>query len=111
MLRMAFEREVITSIRSRVDAYDERCLFNDSNTSAVRPHIRLGSLDTAIHLESYAKKISIDIDLQDLQTLLTKFLHLNHALIAEDTDISGFQVRDSHICWLSIYLRRWFPVM
>ena len=55
-------------------------------------HVRLGSLDKIIRLGSYAKKLGVDIHLQDLQNLLTKFLRLNRMPATEDTDVSGFEV-------------------
>ena len=45
-----------------------------------------------MHLASYAKKLNIDISLQDLQIRLMQFLHLNCVLGATHTDISGSQV-------------------
>lgn len=104
---MAFEREVITNIRYRVDAYDEQCLFDEAraspntNESIVRSHIRLGSLDKAIHLGSYSKKLVSDIHLQDLQALLTTFLRLNHVFNTKDDAISYFQVCATCVCWES----------
>lgn len=96
MLRMAFEREVIMNIRYRVNAYDEQSLFNenpgpDTNTVAHCSHVRLGSLNKIIHLSSFAKKLSKDIELQDLRTLLAKFLRLNHILSVDNNEISGLQ--------------------
>jgi len=96
---MAFEREVIMNVRYRVDAYDELCSFGDAssdvdaNAIIIRSHIRLGSLDKIIHLSSYAKKLSVDVRLPDLQTLLVKFLRLNRVLDTESDDISSFKVR------------------
>jgi len=109
MLRMAFEREVIMNIRYRVDAYDEQCLFDDESSglnadeSVVRSHVQLGSLEKIIHLGSYAKKLGNDICLQDLQKLLTTFLHLNHVFDVEDNAISDFKVCDLRICWWSAH--------
>ena len=102
MLQMAFEREVIVNIRYRVDAYDDECLFDDvgsgpdADASVTRSNVRLGSLDKIIHLGSYAKKLSIDICLQDFQSLLAAFLRLNHVPEAEASAISSFEVRISY---------------
>jgi len=93
------------NIRYRVDAYDEQCLFDnespgpDTDEPTICSHIKLGSLDEIIHLGSYAKKLSKDICLQDLQKLLTTFLRLNHVFDAEDNVISDFKVCDLQICW------------
>ncbi|KAF9784788.1 hypothetical protein BJ322DRAFT_1109498 [Thelephora terrestris] len=102
MLRMAFEREVIMDIRYRVNAYDEQCLFYknvepDINTVTHRSHVQLGSLDNIIHLSSYATKLRKDIHLQDLQKLLTEFLHLNRALNVKNSEIPGLQVVPCHV--------------
>lgn len=78
-----------------MDTYDEQHLFSKANPDPVAvtcSHIRLGSLDKTMHLKTYAKKLNTDINLQDLQKLTTKFLHVNHVLATEGTDISGFQV-------------------
>ena len=99
---MTFEREVVMSIRYRVDAYDEQCLFDDTDSSLsadvtiTRSHIRLGSLDKIIHLSSYAKKLSTDIHLQNLQALLTAFFRLNHVIDTEESAISSFEVRTTY---------------
>ena len=97
MLQMAFEREVITSIRYRVEAHDKQSSFNSADSGldadvSVRSHVQPGSLDNIIHLKSYAKKLNADINLQDLQQLLTMFLRLNCVLATEYVDISTFQV-------------------
>jgi len=97
MLRMTFEREVITNIRYEVDAYDEQHLFGGESSSldtdaSVHSHIQLGSLEKIIHLSSYSKKLNKDIHLEDLQKLLTTFLHLNRVFDATDNVISDFEV-------------------
>ena len=90
------------NIRYRVDAYDDECSFDDvgpgpnTDASVTRSNVRLGSLDKIIHLSSYAKKLSIDIHLQDLQSLLATFLRLNRVPEAEGSAISSFEVRISY---------------
>jgi hypothetical protein len=107
MLQMAFEREVIMSIRYQVDAQDEQCLFGDKSSALdtdaniIHSHVRLGSLDGVIHLSSYAKKLEKDIHLQGLQDILIKFLHLNCVLNME-CDASAFQVRANYQSILSV---------
>ena len=104
MLRMAFEREVIMDIRSRVDAYDEQRVFEDkkpghgANAPVSRSHVRLGLLDNIVHLGSYAKKLGKDIHLQDLQKLLTAFLRLNRVFKAKDNATSELEVGVTYIC-------------
>ncbi|KAF9789540.1 hypothetical protein BJ322DRAFT_1177836 [Thelephora terrestris] len=102
MLQMAFEREVIMNIRYRVNAFDEQCLFNgnlDEDTDAIahRSHVQLGSLDSVIHLSSYAKKLGKDICLQDFQKILTTFLYLNRILNDKASEISGSRVVPCHV--------------
>ena len=86
----------------QVDAYDDECSFDDvgpgPNTDASVTHLNvwLGSLNKIIHLGLYAKKLSIDICLQDLQSLLTAFLHLNHVPEAKGSAISSFEVHISY---------------
>lgn len=88
------------NIRHRVDAYDEQCLFGNESSGpstdapVSRSHVRLGSLDNIIHLSSYAKKLSKDIHLEDLQSLLTTFFRLNRVFCAdlEGGTISGLKV-------------------
>ena len=108
MLQMAFEREVIMSIRYRVDAYDEQCSFDDdtnlglnADAPVTRSHVRLGSLDKTIHLGSYAKKLGIDIHLQGLLALLVAFLRLNHVINIEENVLSGFKV-----CVIRVFIGR-----
>ena len=99
MLRMEFEREVIMNTCYHLDAYDEYCLFNDSLSSGLNAnkpfthsHVRLGSLGKIMHFGSYAKKLSVDIGLHDLQALLTTFLRLNHVLDITNDVISNSEV-------------------
>ena len=105
---MVFEQEVITSIRYRVDAYDEQCSFDqgsDVNTdTSVLSHVRLGSLDNIMHLSSYAKKLNKDISLCDLPNLLTKFLLLSNVLNRKEIDISYFKVCLTCFCWQSAHI-------
>ena len=80
------------NIRHRVDAHDEQCLFENDHSgpstdaSVSRSHVRLGSLDNPIHLSSYAKKLSKDIHLEDLQNLLVMFFRLNRV---SNADLEG----------------------
>ena len=97
---MAFEREVIMDVRSRVDAYDEQHLFGktdpylNADTAVVHSHVRLGSLDKVMHLRTLAETLSADIHLENLQQLLATFLHLNNVLNTESKDLSRFQVHN-----------------
>lgn len=98
-------------VRYRVNAYDEQSLFNensrpDTDMVAHRSHVRLGSLNNIIHLSLYAQKLNKDIKLQDLQTLLKKFLHLNRILSVDNREVSGLQVHGYlHVHWLSAHTR------
>jgi len=87
------------SIRYCLDAYDEYSMFGDipnfdphTDESLAHPHVRLGSLDKTIHFSSYAKKLSKDIGLHDLQEVLTTFLRLNRIINATNDTISNFEV-------------------
>ena len=78
------------NIRYRVDAYDEQRLFKNersgpgADASVSHSHVWLGWLDNIVRLGLYAKKLSKDICLQDLQRLLTTFLHHNHVFNTRD---------------------------
>jgi len=105
MLRMAFEREVIINIRSRLDAFDEYCAFIKGLSPHLHPdesvthsHVRLGSLGKIIHFGSFAEMLGKDIGLHDLRTLLTTFLRLNRVSNATDDVISNAEVWIIHLC-------------
>ena len=106
------------TIRHRVDAYDEQCVFEDESSgpdtdaSISRSHVRLGSLDNTIHLSSYAKKLSGDICLRDLRDLLTLFFRLNHVFNAdwEDSAISELKVGLTRMYWQSVHARPGGPL-
>ena len=83
------------NIRYQVDAYDEKCLFNDKASSdadsggpIARSHVCLGSLENIIHLGSYTKKLGKVINLQTLTT----FLRLNRVISVGEHTISSFKV-------------------
>lgn len=104
MLRMAFEREVVVNVRSRLDAFDEYCAFNDglshnpcTNEPVTRSHVRLGSLGKIIHFGSFAEILNTDIGLHDLQATLTTFLRLNRVPNTTDNMISSAEVRMVHL--------------
>ena len=106
------------NIRYQVDAYDDQCLFNDedsgpnTNEPTIRSHIRLGSLDKIIHLGSYTKKLRKDIDLEDLQKLLTTFFRLNRLSDTGPNVLPDCEVHPTHTLPAEcLHLLRWFPVM
>ena len=85
--------------RYYLDVYDEYCLFNDGLSSGLNAnepfthsHVWLGSLSKIMHFGLYAKKLSVDIGLHDLQALLTTFLRLNHVFDITNDVISNSEV-------------------
>ena len=97
---MAFEREVIMTIRYWVNSYDEQRLLNkalrtDDTTIASPSHIRLGSLGNTIHLNLYAKVLRKDIGLQDLWEPLVKVLRSSNINVGPH-DVSHFWVCDPY---------------
>lgn len=111
---MASKQEVIMNIHYCLDTYDEHRLFgdgqipDDADEPFVCSHVQLGSLGKVMHLSSYVQKLSKDIGLENLQVLLTTFLHLNHVPNAADIPIHDFEVctayirSELHFCWVLI---------
>jgi len=112
MLQMAFEREVIVNIRSRLDAFDDYCAFTNGlspdpypDEAVTRSHVRLGSLGKIIHFGSFAEILGKDIGLRDLRELLATFLRLNHVPNATDDMILNAEVWMVDLCdWKSTLL-------
>ena len=100
------------SVRYQVDVYDEQHSLNDTSTTldantlasaAPSPsHVRLGSLNNILHLGSYAKKLSIDIHLDNFQELLSRFFFLNRVFGARDEMMAP----DSKVCIAHAYVSR-----
>lgn len=95
---MAQERDVVASIRRKIDAAEDEAAFEPTskNTSNIPAHIALGSPQRVMHVESYPRLLKDQgIVIPNFQTRLLDFLRRTLDAHEVPADISYYKVSAS----------------
>ena len=113
MLRMEYEKEVVLSIRHRIEMYEEERHFNsntpdeDYKEAALEdPHVRLGSRQRGLRLSSYEQDLKETIGFRGFGDSLARFLrdHTRVDVYGSDFDGDGFIGHQHYIYWCKVIL-------
>jgi hypothetical protein len=111
MLRMEYEKEVVLSIRHRIEMYEQERDFNsnapDEDYKEVTfedSHARLGSRQRGLKLPSYEQELKEVIGLQGFSDGLARFLrdHTQVDVYGSDFDGDGFEGHQLCIYWCKV---------
>lgn len=113
MLRMEYEKEVILSIRHRIETYEQQRLFDDNaidkdytplEVTLETSHIHLGSRQRGLMLLSYEKDLEGTLGFHGFGVALARFLH-DYALVevySKDFVGDGFTGHQHYIYWYKV---------
>ena len=109
---MAYEKEVILSIRHRIEAYEQERLFNDNidddldDTTATfeNARVRLGSCQRGFKLPSYEQVLEGEIGFCGFGDSLARFLrdYTRIEVYGSDFEGDGFEGHQFCINWCKV---------
>ena len=113
MLRMEYEKEVVLSIRHRIEMHEQERHFNsnapdEDYTEVVfeGSHVRLGSRQRGLKLPSYEQDLKETIGLRGFSDSLARFLrdHAQVDVYGSDFNGDGFEGHQLCIYWCKVIL-------
>jgi len=118
MLRMEYEKEVVLSIRHRIETYEQQRLFDDNiidedytpglDAMFENSHVHLGSRQRSLKLLSYEKVLEESQGFDGLSDSLAKFLrdYARVEVYGSDFVGDGFEGHPNCIYWCKVILTR-----
>ena len=109
---MAYEKEVVLSIRHRIEAYEQEQAFNtnipdNSNDMVARfdgSHIHLGSRQRGLKVPSYGQVLEAELGLHDFGDSLARFIrdYTRVQVYGSEFEGDGFIGHQLYINWFKV---------